>query len=60
MLLKISFVLLLAWLGSMVWLQEIGDLRHILLLGGLMLMLLGFLRARDAAVAAANVKSGKP
>ena len=62
MLLKVAFVLLVAWLVGVIGLYNIGDLVHGLLLVGLMLLLLGFLRARDTAgaVAGANERSGKP
>jgi hypothetical protein len=49
MLLKSSFVLLFAWLVGVLGLFSIGDLVHVLLLVGLMLGLLGALKARDAA-----------
>jgi hypothetical protein len=63
MLLKVAFVLLVAWLAGVSGLFDIGALVHVLLLGGLMLLLLGLLGARDAATAtAAGVKErpGKP
>ena len=61
MLLKIAFVLLIAWLLGVLGLYRIGDLVHVLLLGGLWLFLLGALKARDAAVArGTDVGSGKP
>ena len=47
MLFKIAFVLLIAWLLGV--LGPFGDLVHVLLLVGLMLLLLGALKARDAA-----------
>jgi Family of unknown function (DUF5670) len=50
MLLKIAFVLLIAWLLGVVGLYRIGDLVHVLLLVGLMLLLLAALKARDAAM----------
>ena len=60
MLLKIAFVLLIAWLLGVLGLYRIGDLVHVLLLVGLMLLLLGALRARDAAAARGrDVSSGK-
>jgi hypothetical protein len=49
MLFKISFVLLIAWLLGVVSGYRAGDLVHVLLLVGLMLLLLAFVRARDAA-----------
>jgi hypothetical protein len=51
MLLKIAFVLLIAWLLGVVGVYRIGYRVHVLLLVGLMLLLLGALKARDAAVA---------
>jgi hypothetical protein len=61
MLLKISFVLLIAWLLGVLGLYRIGDLVHVLLLVGLMLFLLGALKARDAAGAGGtDVGSSKP
>ena len=60
MLLKIAFVLLIAWLLGVLGLYRIGDLVHVLLLAGLMLLLLGALKARDAAAARRrDVGSGK-
>jgi hypothetical protein len=50
MLFKVAFVLLIAWLLGVLGLYRVGDLVHVLLLVGLMLLLLAFLRARDAAV----------
>jgi hypothetical protein len=51
MLLKIAFALLIVWLLGVLGLYRIGDLVHVLLLVGLMLFLLGALKARDAAAA---------
>ena len=60
MLLKIAFVLLIAWLLGVLGLYRIGDLVHGLLLVGLMLLLLGALKARDAgAVRGRDVGSGQ-
>jgi hypothetical protein len=50
MLFKTAFVLLIAWLLGVLGVYQVGDLVHVLLLVGLMLLLLAFLRARDAAV----------
>ena len=58
MLLKIAFVLLSAWLLGVLGLYRIGDPVHVLLLVGLMLLLLGGLKARDAA--AARGRASKP
>jgi hypothetical protein len=61
MLFKVSFVLLIAWLLGVLGLYGVGDLVHVLLLVGLMLLLLAFLRARDAAVRRAiGGRSDKP
>ena len=61
MLLKIAFALLIVWLLGVLGLYRIGDLVHVLLLVGLMLFLLGALKARDAAAARGrDVSSGKP
>lgn len=49
MLLKIALVLLAAWGLAMVGVYRIGELVHMFLLAGLMLLLLAFLKARDAA-----------
>ncbi len=49
MLFKIALALLAVWLLGVLGLYTIGDLVHVLLLGGLFLLLLAFLRARDAA-----------
>ena len=49
MLFKTAFVLLGAWLLGVFGLNRIGDLVHVLLLVGLMLLLLAVLKARDAA-----------
>jgi hypothetical protein len=50
MLFKTAFVLLSAWLLGVIGVYRVGDIVHVLLLVGLMLVLLAFLRARDAAV----------
>lgn len=49
MLFKVSLVLLLLWLVGVLRVYNAGDLVHVLLLVGLMLMLLAVLRSRDAA-----------
>lgn len=54
MLLKIALVLLVAWLSGVLGVYDIGGAVHILLLVGGMVLLLGFLKARDAAVAASR------
>ena len=50
MLIKVGLILLALWLLGLFGLYGVGDLFHVLLLVGLMLLLLGFLRARDAAL----------
>ena len=60
MFLKIGFVLLIAWLLGVLGLYRIGELVHVLLLVGLMLLLMGALKDRDAAAArGGGVGSGK-
>ena len=54
MLLKIAMVLLAAWLLGALGVYSIGDRVHVLLLVGGLLLLLGLLRVRDAAIAAAR------
>ena len=54
MLLKIGLVLLAVWLAGVLGVYRVGDVVHVLLLVGLMLLLIGFLRARDAAITAAR------
>jgi hypothetical protein len=49
MLFKVAFVLLLVWLLGMAGLYQIGELLHALLLIGLMLLMMAFIKARDAA-----------
>jgi hypothetical protein len=50
MLFRVAFVLLIAWLLGVLGLYRVGDLVHVPLLVGLMLLLLAFPRAREAAV----------
>jgi hypothetical protein len=54
MLLKIALVLLAAWLVGVLGVYSMGKAVHVLLLVGLMLLLLGFLRAREAVITAAR------
>ena len=49
MLLKAALLVLTVWFGGTLGLYEAGELVHGLLLVGLMLLLLGALKARDAA-----------
>ena len=50
MLFTVALVLLALWLLGLVGVYRIGDLFHVFLLIGLMFLLLGFLRAREAAL----------
>ena len=52
MLFKAAIVLLAICLLGMVGLYRVGDLVHVFLLGGLMLLLLAVLKARDVALRA--------
>jgi hypothetical protein len=51
MLLKAALVLLVVWLVGVLTPYDVGQLVHVLLLVGLMLLLLGFLKAREGATA---------
>ena len=48
MLFKSALVLLALWLLGLVGVYRVGDLVHVFLLVGLMLLLLAMLKARDA------------
>jgi hypothetical protein len=50
MLFKIALALLVAWLIGVLGMYRAGQLVHVLLLVGLALLLLAFLRAREEAV----------
>jgi hypothetical protein len=50
MLFKLALVLLAAWLIGVLAAPTAGDLVHVLLLAGLALLLLAFLRAREEAM----------
>ena len=52
MLVRAGFVLLTVWLVGILGVFQAGDLIHVLLLVGLMLLMLGVLKSRDAASAA--------
>jgi hypothetical protein len=54
MLLKTALMMLLVWLIGVLGVYNIGDAVHVLLLVGGMLLLLGVLKSRDAAAAAAR------
>jgi hypothetical protein len=49
MLFTIALVLLAVWMLGAIGVYRVGDGLHVLLLVGLMLLLVAFLRARDAA-----------
>ena len=49
MLFKIALALLTLWVIGVVGVYDVGDLVHVLLLVALWLLLLAFVRARDAA-----------
>jgi len=49
MLFKIALLLLFVWLLGVLGVYDVGTLVHVPLLVGLMLLLLAFLKARDAA-----------
>jgi hypothetical protein len=50
MLFKTALTLLVAWLIGVLAVDSAGDFVHVLLLAGLALLLLAFLRAREAAI----------
>jgi hypothetical protein len=54
MLLMIALGLLALWVVGIAGVYDIGDAVHVFLLVGLMLFLLGFLKARDAAATASR------
>jgi hypothetical protein len=54
MLFKAAIVLLAIWLLGMVGVYRVGDIVHVFLLVGLMLLLLATLTARDAALRPPN------
>ncbi len=56
MLLKLALVLLGAWFIGVIGVYELGRLVHILLLVGLMLLLLGLLKARETAITRFNTE----
>jgi hypothetical protein len=49
MLFTIAFILLTVWLLGILGVYRVGDVMHVLLLIALMLLLVGFLKGRDAA-----------
>ena len=54
MLLKTALVLVAVWLVGVLGAYDIGDAVHMFLLVGGLLLLLGFVKAREAAVAASR------
>jgi hypothetical protein len=54
MLFKAALVLLAIWLLGLVGVYRVGDLVHVFLLVGLMLLLLAMLKARDTALRPPN------
>jgi hypothetical protein len=50
MLVTFALILLFAWLLGVAGLYSVGDRVHFMLLVGLLLLLVAFLKARDAAV----------
>jgi hypothetical protein len=50
MLLRAGLVAIAIWLLGMLGFYEAGELVHVLLLVGLLMLLLGFLKARDAVM----------
>jgi len=50
MLFTISLVLLTIWLLGVVGVYGVGEIVHVLLLVGLLLLMVAFLKAREAAV----------
>ena len=51
---KAALVLLAIWLLGLVGVYRVGDLVHVFLLVGLMVLLLAMLKARDAALRPPN------
>ena len=50
MLVKVGLVVLAVWLVGLLGLFGASDLKHVLLLVGLLLLMIGALKARDAAM----------
>jgi hypothetical protein len=59
MVVKVPLVLLAAWLVAVLGVYSVGEFVHVLFLVGLMLLMLGFSRAREAVVRRAVVPSDK-
>ena len=60
MLFKVALLVLGAWLVGVLGVYSLGDFVHLLLLVGVMLLLIAFLHARDAALRRAVGSSDKP
>ena len=60
MLLKVALALILGWVAGVLAIDRIGKPIHMLLLVGLMLLLLGVLKARDATTVARHEPNGAP
>lgn len=58
MLFTIALVLLVSWLAGVLGAYDAGQLVHLQLLAGLMLLLLGTVRARDAATRSHSDSTG--
>ena len=50
MLFRAALLLLAAWVAGILGVFRVGEIVHVLLLIGLLLLLLGFMKARDAAL----------
>ena len=59
MLFKSAVILLGAWLLAVLGLYRIGELAHVLLLVGLLLLLLAVVKSRDAAIRRAAAQSSR-
>ena len=60
MLIKVALVVLVLWLVGVLGPFQFGDMVHVLLLVGLALLLLGFVKAREAAMKAAAGANSPP
>ena len=59
MLFKVACALLIGWLLGVIGLYRVGDIVHVLLLTGLLLLLLAVVKGREAALRSAAGRSGK-
>lgn len=60
MLIKVALVVLVLWLVGVLIPLQLGDAVHVLLFIGLALLLLGFLKQREAAMKAAAGANSPP